>query len=232
MTLPPDITYYKVGGFVRDKILGVKSKDIDYAVEAPSYEAMRDDVLARGGKIFVEHPEFFTIRAKLNNEDADFVLCRKEGTYTDGRRPDSVEIGTIDDDLARRDFTVNAIAEREDGTLYDPYHGWLDLQRGVLRCVGVAQHRMAEDTLRMLRAIRFSITKGLVMSYPIQECLTNPMLIDGLSKVSVERIREELNKCLAYDALATIVTLNTFPHMRNVLINHPRISLQIHLKEV
>lgn len=70
------------------------------------------------------------------------------------------------------------------------------------------------------------------MSYPIQECLTNPMLIDGLSKVSVERIREELNKCLAYDALATIVTLNTFPHMRNVLINHPRISLQIHLKEV
>jgi tRNA nucleotidyltransferase (CCA-adding enzyme) len=95
------IEYFKVGGFVRDAILGVKSKDIDYAVQAPSYEAMAADIVARGGKIFYEKPEYLTIRAKMNGEDADFVLCRKEGAYSDARHPDKVEPGTIDDDLAR-----------------------------------------------------------------------------------------------------------------------------------
>src|SRR5689334_19330699 len=99
------VKLYKVGGYVRDQVLGLKSKDIDYAVEAESYDAMKNHLIEKGAKIYLEQPQYFTIRGKLNDEDADFVLCRKEGKYSDGRRPDTVEIGTIYDDLARRDFT-------------------------------------------------------------------------------------------------------------------------------
>ncbi len=102
------VKIYLVGGSIRDQLLGLKSKDLDYAVEAGSYEEMRD-YIKENGKIFLETPEYLTIRAHLKNgEPADFVLCRKDGEYSDGRRPDKVTPGTLYDDLARRDFTVNA----------------------------------------------------------------------------------------------------------------------------
>src|SRR6478735_1674813 len=156
--------FYQVGGCVRDSLLGVESKDIDFSVEAPSYEAMREAVIERCGgnpeSIKVDKPEFATIRAidpKLGG--VDFVLCRKDGAYSDGRRPDSVEMGTLLDDLARRDFTVNAIARADDGSLIDPFNGQADLKLRLLRCVGGVD-RLREDSLRMLRAFRFAITKG------------------------------------------------------------------------
>jgi len=106
------IKLFEVGGHVRDGLLGIKSKDIDMAVEAPSWEAMREFVKHNTKKIFLEKEEFLTIRAMGHDGlPKDFVLCRKDGAYSDGRRPDTVEAGTIFDDLARRDFTVNAIAK-------------------------------------------------------------------------------------------------------------------------
>src|SRR5687768_11467708 len=104
-----DIRFFRVGGCVRDELLGIESKDIDFAVEADSFEAMRDAVHARCSKVFLETPEFLTIRGLDPDIGAvDFVLCRKDGPTKDGRRPEFVEPGTILDDLARRDFTVNA----------------------------------------------------------------------------------------------------------------------------
>jgi tRNA nucleotidyltransferase (CCA-adding enzyme) len=157
--------FFQVGGSVRDKLLGVKSKDIDYAVECESFDAMREAILAKGGKIFVETPQYFTIRANVPVLGAtDYVLCRKDGAYSDGRRPDSVEVGTIFDDLARRDFTVNAIAiDTETGALIDPHGGAQDLTARVLRCVGNPVDRFNEDRLRIFRAARFSLTKGLTV---------------------------------------------------------------------
>src|SRR6187431_1537064 len=108
------INYYLVGGYVRDEILGVQSKDIDFAVEAKSYDAMKEDILRRGMTIFQERPQFFAIRARHPQMGGvDFTLCRKDGFYSDYRHPDDVRIGDIYDDLARRDFTVNAIARKE-----------------------------------------------------------------------------------------------------------------------
>lgn len=138
-----NIHFYQVGGSVRDSLLGVQSKDIDYAVEAPSFDAMRQAIIDRGGTIFLETPQFFTIRANVPGMGAcDYVLCRKDGQYRDGRHPESVEPGTIYDDLARRDFTINAMAITQNGKLLDPFHGQKHLQARILKTVGRAQDRV------------------------------------------------------------------------------------------
>ena len=198
-----------MGGSVRDELLGIKSKDIDYSVEAPSYDAMKAYIAdVRKGTIFLESPEHFTIRAKIDGLGAaDFVLCRKDGSYSDGRHPDSVEVGTLLDDLARRDFTMNAIAKAEDGTIHDPHHGAVDLSFGKIKCVGKAEDRFKEDSLRILRAIRFSITKELTLDGTVQRALRDNELVNLLINVPVERIREELVKCFAYDSYRTLQTL-------------------------
>lgn len=220
------VQIYKVGGAVRDEFLGVKSKDIDFAVEAPSYEAMRD-YIAVNGKIFLEKPEYFTIRAKLNGTDADFVLCRKEHGYSDGRRPDLVTAGDIYDDLSRRDFTVNAIAIRvSNGEVFDPHSGIDDIKDRIIRCVGRAEDRFTEDSLRLLRAVRFSITKSFEMSIDIQEFLNIKRKVQMLENVSKERIREELNRMMKFDTLATLKMFERFPHLRDVVFNDSSLWLE------
>lgn len=229
-----NVSLYKVGGCVRDELLGVKSKDIDYAVEAESFEAMEKYIVDNGGKIFLSKPEFFTIRAKLRGVDADFVLCRKESGYTDGRRPDKVEVGTILDDLARRDFTVNAIAEKvfPPGVLsmfpvyIDPHNGREDLKNGVLRCVGNPIDRFKEDSLRILRAIRFAITKGFALESSVADCLWNPEIVKGLANVSTERIREELLKCFSHSTLKTLNMLEYYPMVKDLVFNDNKIWLK------
>lgn len=211
------ITLYEVGGCVRDEQLGLVSKDIDYAVEAASYEVMRNALDAEGFKIFLENPEFVTLRAQFpphrqrGTLTADFVLCRKDGQYTDGRRPDAVLAGTLYDDLARRDFTVNAMAKSEDGTLIDPFGGRADLAAGVLRAVGNAEDRLREDALRALRAVRFSITKGFVFDSELLAALNSTWLPPLLSSVSAERRREEMLKAFKADTVATLTLLQTLP---------------------
>jgi len=200
------ITYYKVGGCVRDELLGVRSKDIDFAVEAESYEAMRDDILSQGMVIFQERPEFFSIRARhpiLGG--VDYTLCRKEGFYSDNRHPDNVEVGTIYDDLARRDFTVNAIAKDENGYFIDPHGGSADLANNVLRCVGNTEQRFNEDPLRILRAVRFHIVRGFTLHRDIDNILySNVEILNKLRTVSTERIYEELQKCFVHDSWGTL----------------------------
>lgn len=211
------IQFYKVGGAVRDQFLGIKSKDVDFAVEAPSFDAMRDHI-AEHGKIFLEKPEFFTIRAKVNGEDADFVLCRKEHGYTDGRRPDLVTAGDIYDDLSRRDFTMNAVAIRtSDGEVFDPHSGVRDIETRTIRCVGRARDRFSEDSLRMIRAVRFHITKDFWLDCEIVDALNDQTLVDKMANVSKERIREELNRCFKHNTLSTLLAFERFSKLRNVV---------------
>lgn len=201
------IKFYQVGGSVRDEILGVKSKDIDFAVEAPSYEAMRDEILARGGKIFLETPQYLTIRANVPTLGAtDYVLCRKDGSYSDGRRPDTVEPGTILDDLARRDFTMNAIAkDSETGEIIDPFGGQYDLSQMRISCVGDARTRFSEDGLRILRALRFSVTKKMQLSLDILDVLEDFTFVEEmLGCVSTERVREEMFKMFMFDTVEAL----------------------------
>ena len=225
-----DVKLYMVGGAVRDKFLGVQSKDIDFAVEAPSYGVMRNHIIANG-TIYLEKPEYFTIRGKLNGVDADFVLCRKEHGYSDGRRPDQVTVGDIYDDLSRRDFTMNAIAIDEEGNTIDPYNGYADLQNEIIRCVGNPEDRFNEDSLRLLRAIRFAITKGFTLHDSIVDCLHNGRIVDKLQNVSAERIREEMNKCFKADTMQTLFTLEEFPYLQNVIFCTPGIKLEMTLNK-
>ena len=198
--------------------MGRKSKDLDFAVVAPSYDDMILEIGKRGGKIYLARPEYLTVRARmfwpLTNKgkevDADFVLCRKDGFYGDGRRPDSVEIGTLEDDLARRDFTVNAIALTEDGQYVDPFQGLEDLKRMELRTVGHAEDRFSEDALRLLRAIRFSITHGFILSNDIRDCLHSKDMINLLDNVSEERIKDELENMFRAN---TYNALDWFTHL-------------------
>lgn len=200
---------YQVGGCVRDSILGIKSKDIDYAVEASSYEEMLNYIKSRG-KVFLESPQHLTVRAHIEGKQpADFVLCRKDGAYSDGRRPDSVTPGTLLDDLSRRDFTVNAIAYDEETKQYiDPFNGMSDLKYMTLKCVGEPTDRFTEDALRVLRAIRFKITKGFNIGPYTESVMYSPEILKLLSKnISVDRKRDEMYKCFAFDTIATMEAL-------------------------
>jgi tRNA nucleotidyltransferase/poly(A) polymerase len=219
--------FFQVGGSVRDELLGLKSKDIDFAVEAPSFDAMRQAIVERGGEIYLETPQYFTIRANVPGLGAaDYVLCRKDGNYSDGRRPDSVEVGTLHDDLSRRDFTVNAIAKDEQGNLIDPFGGIQDLAVRNLVTVGNPKDRFTEDSLRMLRAIRFSVTKNLSISVGVWRALEDYQLVRLLDNVSSERIREELFKCFHFDTLTTLRYLTScFPLIGNTVLDKDRFGI-------
>jgi tRNA nucleotidyltransferase (CCA-adding enzyme) len=203
---------YIVGGYVRDKFLNIPSKDIDYAVEAESFEDMKKWVETIG-KIYLCKPEYYTIRAQVGKEARDYVLCRKDGAYSDGRRPDSIEAGSLMDDLSRRDFTVNAMALDKDDNLIDPFNGFEDLRRNLLRCVGSARIRFEEDSLRMLRAMRFHITKGFKLDREIEELFREVKFCQQLSRVSVDRRRDELDKCFKFDTIATINFMSQYQDM-------------------
>jgi tRNA nucleotidyltransferase/poly(A) polymerase len=218
-----NIRMYEVGGCVRDELLGLQTKDVDYTVVAPSFSAMRDHLNELGFEIFLETPQYLTIRARFPRNletfggrqvkglTADFVLARKDGEYTDGRRPDEVTPGTLFDDLARRDFTVNAMAKDSNGEIIDVYDGQRDLKYRWLRAVGDPMERMSEDPLRILRALRFSITKDFDIAESLWDVMTSTSLVGPLTQVSVERRREELLRAFKHDTLATLELLQELP---------------------
>lgn len=221
------IKIYLVGGAVRDELLGIKSKDNDYSVEAPSYQAMVD-YIASIGKIYIEKPEHLTVRARVNGEDSDYVLCRKEGSYRDGRRPDRVEPGTLMDDLARRDFTVNAICKMPDGTYFDPFGGIRDLQKRILKPVGSVD-RLREDSLRIVRAVRFKIQKGLFYNEELGDFLQNTENYKLMLNLPTARIMEEFKKLTS---LQVIVLFKThLPLMDFVFSNFPDLKLKFFVQE-
>lgn len=205
------VKIYKVGGAVRDMLMRKEPKDLDFAVEASSYAEMRNYILENGDSIYQENPEYVTLRARLNGESADFVLCRKESGYSDGRRPDKTEVGTIVDDLSRRDLTINAIAIDESGNKIDPFNGHLDIILRVIRCVGNPIDRLNEDGLRALRAIRFAITLGdFNIEKSLDDALSSDCMHEWLNNVSEDRIREELRKCFVADTKKTIELLQKY----------------------
>jgi tRNA nucleotidyltransferase (CCA-adding enzyme) len=210
--------FYQVGGSVRDKVMGVKSKDIDYAVETTSFDAMREAIIQLGGKIFVETPKFFTIRALVPDYGAcDYTLCRRDGVYTDGRRPDSVEIGNLASDLARRDFTMNAIAlEPITDTYIDPYQGLTDIENKLIRCVGDATQRFQEDKLRVFRAVRFVVTKDFSIENDTAFAIGE---VHDFSGVSTERIIVELEKMFAVNLDKSLdLLMIAFPNLWSIIL--------------
>jgi poly(A) polymerase len=206
---------FKVGGCIRDKFLGIDSKDIDFTFvceESQTVEQgwseMRSWMLEKGFEIFLETPDCFTIRAKFPKDHkftglvADFVMARKEVGYMEGTRRPILELGTLEDDLLRRDFTLNALAEDVDGNIIDLFGGIEDLKEGVLRTPLDARITMMDDPLRILRALRFTITKDFVMSDDIWEAMKQEGILKKLElTVSGQRIREEIDKMMKFNTI-------------------------------
>ena len=207
---------FKVGGCIRDKFLGIDSKDIDFTfvldnldwtVES-GFEIMTEWMIVNGFEIFLSTPDCFTIRAKFPKDHqfaglvADFVMARKEVGYVEGTRRPILELGTLEDDLLRRDFTLNALAEDVDGNIIDLFGGIEDLKVGVLRTPLDARITMMDDPLRILRALRFTITKDFVMSDDIWEAMKQPGILKKLElTVSGQRIREEIDKMMRFNTI-------------------------------
>jgi len=225
---------YEVGGKVRDELLGLKSKDVDY-VAVPNEELLSKfktatemfDVLIEHltnekFEIFLITHDCYTIRAKFPKDHkyegvADVVMARKEIGYIPGTRTPIVEPGTLYDDLERRDFTLNALAKDEDGTIIDFFNGKKDLKDRILRTPLDCNITFDDDPLRILRAIRFSITKGLIIPEDMMRTIITYDYRKKMGVVSGERIRDELYKCLKYSTIDTLDYLGDFPALRNYI---------------
>jgi tRNA nucleotidyltransferase (CCA-adding enzyme) len=182
-----------VGGCVRDVLSGRTPKDWDVATDARPEEVKA--IFPRVIETGIAHG---TVTVLLHKIPYEVTTLRGEGAYSDGRRPDRVEfVEDIQADLARRDFTVNAIAiDPIDGHVIDPFDGRGDLGRRVLKAVGEARERFAEDGLRVLRAARFSATLGFAIDPETLRAMSDPRSLDTFRKVSAERVRDEWMKSM------------------------------------
>lgn len=228
---------YLVGGAIRDKLMGKQPHDFDYTVVLGMDDLTRMSIMnqafgphidgfiymghmlrRQGYKVFVMTHEHFTIRAhfpkghKNSKLTADFVMARKEGPYSDGRHPDWVAPGELSDDLARRDFNMNAIAEDESGNLIDPFDGEGAISLGLIEAVGSAKARFEEDALRVLRALRFSVTLGFQVSDDVRDAMRDDEVLRALNlNISDERKMDEMNKMFRHDAEQSIIALSLHP---------------------
>lgn len=236
--------FYEVGGCVRDEIMGLKSKDIDHVAVADDelfdktsnaeeiFYVLQNYLEKSNYHIWSVTEDCFTIRAKFpdNHKNkgltADFVLARKEVGYYPGTRRPIIVAGTLDDDLRRRDFTVNAIAKTENGVLYDPFGGIEHIKQKILITPLPVSQTFNDDPLRILRAIRFNITKRFDISHDMQQTIMNYDYNNLMPVVSEERIREELYKCFKHDTLMTMGVLCDFPKLSRYIFDNTKLWLK------
>ena len=184
---------YAVGGCVRDSLLGRTAHDWDLCTSALPQQVME---LFGAEQCIPTGLQHGTVTIKYGGQLYETTTFRTEGSYTDGRHPDAVQfVPDVREDLARRDFTINAMAYNEAEGLVDPFGGQKDLQNGLLRAVGEPQQRFTEDALRILRLYRFAARFGFALDAATARAARQ--LAPHLDCISVERIQEELAKLLA-----------------------------------
>ena len=183
---------YAVGGCVRDSLLGRTAHDWDLCTSALPQQVME---LFGAEQCIPTGLQHGTVTIKYGGQLYETTTFRTEGSYTDGRHPDEVQfVPDVREDLARRDFTINAIAYNEAEGLVDPFGGQKDLQNGLLRAVGEPQQRFTEDALRILRLYRFAARFGFALDAATARAARQ--LAPHLDCISAERIQEELAKLL------------------------------------
>ena len=184
-----------VGGFVRDALLGIEGHDVDVTTSAP-WEQTARVLRAAGIEVHETGTQHGTVTAVVDGLPVETTTYRVEGAYSDHRHPDEVRFVTdVREDLARRDFTVNAMAYHPVRGLLDPFGGRSDLADGVIRAVGEPSRRFEEDALRVLRAVRFAARMGFTIEPATQEALV--ACAPGLSGIASERVGQELDGILA-----------------------------------
>lgn len=183
---------YAVGGCVRDSLLGRTAHDWDLCTSALPQQVME---LFGAEQCIPTGLQHGTVTIKYGGQLYETTTFRTEGSYTDGRHPDAVQfVPDVREDLARRDFTINAMAYNEAEGLVDPFGGQKDLQNGLLRAVGEPQQRFTEDALRILRLYRFAARFGFALDAATARAARQ--LAPHLDCISAERIQEELTKLL------------------------------------
>ena len=184
---------YLVGGAVRDMIMGKGVHDYDLATDATPEQVMNifHKVIPTG----IQHG---TVTVHIFGMQLETTTFRTESDYSDGRHPDKVEYArTIEEDLSRRDFTMNAIAaDLKDGTIKDPFDGMGDIKRKTIRTVGNPLERFGEDGLRPIRAIRFAGQLGFTIEKETLKSISNPDVIRKIKSISIERFHDEFCKIM------------------------------------
>lgn len=182
---------YAVGGCVRDTLLGRTPGDWDVTTAARPEQVLS----LFDGYAIPTGLKHGTVTVRRGDMHIEVTTFRADGTYTDHRRPDTVTFsGRLEDDLCRRDLTVNAMAMDRQGRIIDLYGGREDLAAGVLRCVGQAAQRFEEDALRILRTLRFAAVLGFAVAPDTAAALREKAPL--LAYIAPERVLEELNKTL------------------------------------
>lgn len=216
---------YVVGGCVRDSLLGRTPDDWDITTSALPEQVK--EVFNRTIDTGIKHG---TVTVRMNKNSYEVTTYRIDGKYSDGRHPDEVRFSpSLFEDLKRRDFTINAMAYNDASGVIDLFGAQRDLEKGIVRCVGDPRERFFEDSLRMLRAVRFAA----LLSFKIEEKTFAAIrtLAHGLSRVSEERIAAELMKIIlsdhpdylrkAYEAGLTKIFLPEFDRMMQTIQNTP-----------
>ena len=192
---------YVVGGCVRDFVLGIVPHDYDICTAASPSEMQ---LIFHNHRTIETGLKHGTLTVMMEGMPLEITTFRQDGEYLDGRHPASVTFTrAVEDDLSRRDFTINAMAYSPVRGLCDPFHGREDCALGIIRCVGEAERRFSEDGLRILRALRFSAR----LSFPIEDDTAQALrkLKGNLQKISRERIAAELTGILQGKDCASIV---------------------------
>lgn len=216
---------YIVGGCVRDAILGKAPQDWDITTSAKPEQVKA--LFRRTIDTGIQHG---TVTVMLDREGFEVTTYRIDGKYEDSRHPKEVTFTpNLEEDLKRRDFTINAMAYNEQAGLIDIFDGIGDIGRGMIRCVGDARERFREDALRMMRAVRFSAQLGYTIEAQTKEAIRE--LAPNLKNISAERIQVELVKLLispnpdylklAYESGVTRIILPEFDKEMETPQNHP-----------
>ena len=185
---------YLVGGAVRDKLLGKEIHDIDLTTRARPSDIMR---IFSDLKLIDIGKKFGTIKVIYKSEEYEITTFRAESSYKDKRHPGEILFSnTIEEDLKRRDFTINAMAERK-GQIIDLFSGKKDLSKKIIRVVGNPYERIEEDYLRALRAVRFATVLDFSIEKNLKDAIKNKA--DYIEEISKERIRDEIDKILLSD---------------------------------
>ncbi|WP_160691469.1 CCA tRNA nucleotidyltransferase [Clostridium sp. C2-6-12] len=181
---------YIVGGCVRDSILNKQPKDWDITTKAKP-----EEVINLFEKVILTGLKHGTVTVLINNEGYEVTTYRTDGEYEDNRHPKEVKfVSSLKEDLARRDFTINAMAFNEQTGLVDYFNGLSDLKDKIIKTVGIPEERFKEDALRMLRAVRFSAQLDFNIDTELLSAIE--LLRNNIKDISKERIRDELNKIL------------------------------------
>lgn len=184
---------YLVGGAVRDMFMNKEASDWDVATDATP-----EQVISAFKKVIPTGIAHGTVTVHFMGEEIEVTTFRIEQGYSDGRHPDKVSYASdIEEDLSRRDFTMNAIAvSLKDGSIVDPFNGKTDIKNKVIRSVGNPLERFNEDGLRPIRAIRFASQLGFEIETNTLQAISNEKVLQKTSTISIERFRDELVKLL------------------------------------